>query len=116
MKAVNKKPGLSKADIDRDAILLRAYGKGTDVLIDRKSTPETLPSFPPLSTPCHHYPSTLALELILSQKKHGHIVCSLDTILPLPYLRASTTVSSTSSYRVTCASLLIFAGLKYGEV
>ncbi|PVI08584.1 kinase-like protein [Periconia macrospinosa] len=36
MKAVNKRPGLSKADIDRDAILLRAYGKGTDVLIDRK--------------------------------------------------------------------------------
>jgi ethanolamine kinase len=37
MKAVNKLPGLSKTEIDQDAILLRAYGKGTDVLIDRES-------------------------------------------------------------------------------
>lgn len=37
LKAVNKLPGLSKAEIDEDAILLRAYGKGTDVLIDRES-------------------------------------------------------------------------------
>ncbi|KAH6313760.1 hypothetical protein HBI39_048470 [Parastagonospora nodorum] len=36
LKAVNKLPGLSKAAIDEDAILLRAYGKGTDVLIDRE--------------------------------------------------------------------------------
>ncbi|KAH5334813.1 hypothetical protein HBI42_034930 [Parastagonospora nodorum] len=36
LKAVNKLPGLSKATIDEDAILLRAYGKGTDVLIDRE--------------------------------------------------------------------------------
>ena len=36
LKAVNRRPGLSKADIDREAILLRAYGNGTDVLIDRE--------------------------------------------------------------------------------
>lgn len=36
LKAVNKRPGLSKAEVDEDAILLRAYGKGTDVLIDRE--------------------------------------------------------------------------------
>ncbi|KAF2637111.1 ethanolamine kinase 1 [Massarina eburnea CBS 473.64] len=36
LKAINKLPGLSKTEVDRDAILLRAYGKGTDVLIDRK--------------------------------------------------------------------------------
>ncbi|KAF1951491.1 kinase-like protein [Byssothecium circinans] len=36
MKAINRLPGLSKTELDRDAILLRAYGKGTDVLIDRK--------------------------------------------------------------------------------
>jgi ethanolamine kinase len=36
LKAVNKLPGLSKAEVDEDAILLRAYGKGTDVLIDRE--------------------------------------------------------------------------------
>lgn len=36
LKAVNRRPGLSKAEIDRNAILLRAYGNGTDVLIDRE--------------------------------------------------------------------------------
>src|SRR5690242_3255837 len=37
LKAVNKLPGLSTAEVDEDAILLRAYGKGTDVIIDRES-------------------------------------------------------------------------------
>lgn len=36
LKAINRLPGLSKADIDREAILLRAYGNGTDVIIDRE--------------------------------------------------------------------------------
>lgn len=36
LKAVNRRPGLSKADEDREAVLLRAYGNGTDVLIDRE--------------------------------------------------------------------------------
>ncbi|KAJ2981231.1 hypothetical protein NQ176_g2154 [Zarea fungicola] len=36
LKAVNRRPGLSAAEIDRDAILLRAYGNGTDILIDRE--------------------------------------------------------------------------------
>lgn len=35
LKAVNRRPGLSKDDVDRDAILLRAYGHGTDLIIDR---------------------------------------------------------------------------------
>ncbi|KAJ8125664.1 hypothetical protein O1611_g7973 [Lasiodiplodia mahajangana] len=35
LKAVNRKPGLSKEQIDDEAILLRAYGHGTDVIIDR---------------------------------------------------------------------------------
>jgi ethanolamine kinase len=35
LKAVNRKPGLSKEQVDNEAILLRAYGHGTDVLIDR---------------------------------------------------------------------------------
>lgn len=35
LKAVNKRPGLSKDEIDREAILLRAYGHGTDLIIDR---------------------------------------------------------------------------------
>lgn len=36
LKAVNKSPGLSQEQIDAEAILLRAYGKGTDVIIDRE--------------------------------------------------------------------------------
>ncbi|KAG6026850.1 hypothetical protein E4U41_001152 [Claviceps citrina] len=36
LKAVNRRPGLSKAEVNRDAVLLRAYGNGTDVLIDRE--------------------------------------------------------------------------------
>lgn len=35
LKAINKRPGLSKEEIDNDAVLLRAYGKGTDLIIDR---------------------------------------------------------------------------------
>ncbi|KAJ4295739.1 hypothetical protein N0V88_004441 [Collariella sp. IMI 366227] len=33
--AVNKRPGLTKEQIDSEAILLRAYGHGTDLIIDR---------------------------------------------------------------------------------
>ncbi|KAF2003359.1 ethanolamine kinase-like protein [Amniculicola lignicola CBS 123094] len=36
LKAINKLPGLSSAEIDNESVLLRAYGKGTDVLIDRE--------------------------------------------------------------------------------
>ncbi|AEO65736.1 uncharacterized protein THITE_2113062 [Thermothielavioides terrestris NRRL 8126] len=35
LKAVNKRPGLTKEEVDREAVLLRAYGHGTDVIIDR---------------------------------------------------------------------------------
>lgn len=35
LKAVNKKTGLSKDEVDKEAILLRAYGNGTDLIIDR---------------------------------------------------------------------------------
>lgn len=36
LKAVNNRPGLTDEEIDDDAVLLRAYGKGTDLLIDRE--------------------------------------------------------------------------------
>ena len=35
LKAVNKRPGLSEEEIDNEAVLLRAYGEGTDLIIDR---------------------------------------------------------------------------------
>lgn len=36
-KAIKKRPGYTEHQIDQEAILLRAYGNGTDVLIDRES-------------------------------------------------------------------------------
>lgn len=36
-KAINKLPGRSEEEVERDAVLMRAYGRGTDVLIDRES-------------------------------------------------------------------------------
>jgi ethanolamine kinase len=36
LKAVNRRAGLSKEEVDNDAVLLRAYGNGTQVLIDRQ--------------------------------------------------------------------------------
>lgn len=38
LKAIKKRSGQTQHQIDQDAVLLRAYGKGTDVLIDREST------------------------------------------------------------------------------
>ncbi|KAK5123110.1 hypothetical protein LTR85_003308 [Meristemomyces frigidus] len=35
-KAIKKRPGRTESEIDDEAILIRAYGKGTDVLIDRE--------------------------------------------------------------------------------
>ncbi|KAI9741581.1 MAG: hypothetical protein M1818_004387 [Claussenomyces sp. TS43310] len=35
LKVVNKRPGLSQVELDNDAVLLRAYGEGSDLLIDR---------------------------------------------------------------------------------
>ncbi|KAL2354013.1 kinase-like domain-containing protein [Cryomyces antarcticus] len=36
LKAVKRRPGCSEQQIDQESILLRAYGKGTDILIDRE--------------------------------------------------------------------------------
>jgi ethanolamine kinase len=35
-KAVKRRPGQTKSQVDRDAILLRAYGQGTELLINRE--------------------------------------------------------------------------------
>lgn len=37
LKAVKRRPGYTEEQIDQEAVLLRAYGKGTEVLIDRQS-------------------------------------------------------------------------------
>lgn len=35
LKVLKKRPGLSAEEIDNEAVLLRAYGQGTDLIIDR---------------------------------------------------------------------------------
>jgi len=40
LKVVNRKPELSAEQIDSEAVLLRAYGQGTDVIIDRERETE----------------------------------------------------------------------------
>ncbi|MCJ1226551.1 hypothetical protein MMC12_003203 [Toensbergia leucococca] len=36
LKAVKQRPGYTEEQVDKEAVLLRAYGKGTEVLIDRE--------------------------------------------------------------------------------
>ncbi|TEY68283.1 hypothetical protein BOTCAL_0121g00100 [Botryotinia calthae] len=36
LKVINNRPGLTKEEIDNEAVLLRAYGQGTDLIIDRE--------------------------------------------------------------------------------
>jgi ethanolamine kinase len=36
LKVINKRPNLSAEEVDNEAILLRAYGQGTDLIIDRE--------------------------------------------------------------------------------
>jgi len=36
LKVVNRAPGLSEEEVDNEAVLLRAYGQGTDLIIDRE--------------------------------------------------------------------------------
>ncbi|KAL4786091.1 kinase-like domain-containing protein [Aspergillus varians] len=35
-KAINRKPGLTEQEIDKEAVLMRAYGNHTEILIDRE--------------------------------------------------------------------------------
>ncbi|KAI9372490.1 kinase-like domain-containing protein [Aspergillus egyptiacus] len=35
-KAINRKPGLTEEEIDKEAVLMRAYGNHTEILIDRE--------------------------------------------------------------------------------
>lgn len=38
LKIINRKAGLTEEQIDNEAVLMRAYGNGTEILIDREST------------------------------------------------------------------------------
>ncbi|BAE64081.1 unnamed protein product [Aspergillus oryzae RIB40] len=37
LKIINRKPGLTEEQIDNEAVLMRAYGNHTEILIDRES-------------------------------------------------------------------------------
>lgn len=53
LKIINRKPGLTEEQIDNEAVLMRAYGNGTEILIDREST-KTQGLFLALNPPSHH--------------------------------------------------------------
>jgi hypothetical protein len=97
---VNKLPGLSQADVDEDAILLRAYGKGTDVLIDRESGYCTA-GVTTAANPC--------------QRKHDRTACSPVTASRLRSTPGLRTVSYTNTYQAACARLRTCVGQRCGE-
>lgn len=68
LKAEKRRPGRSQEEIDKDAVLLRAYGEGTDVLIDR----ERMSTFTHLLPTALHILHCLALLILsaLLSKKH----------------------------------------------
>lgn len=102
LKAVNKLPGLSKTEVDEDAILLRAYGKGTDVLIDRES--ECMPRI-----------RAGGLANCQPQRRLGRTRFSRATAshpLSTPGLKM---VSYTSTFKAACVRPPICVGLRYGE-
>jgi hypothetical protein len=102
LKAVNKLPGISKAEIDEDAILLRAYGKGTDVLIDRESM--------------QNFQTQAAnQDLIPAQGRLDHTVFWPAMVSHLPYTLGLRTVSFTSSLRALCVYLPTCVDQKFGE-
>jgi hypothetical protein len=102
LKAVNKLPGISKAEIDEDAILLRAYGKGTDVLIDRESTYN-------IRTQVTHR------DLIPAQRRLDHTVFWPATASPPLYTLGLRTVFFTSTLQALCAHLPTCVDQRFGE-
>jgi len=85
MKAEKRRPGQSQLDIDQNSVLLRAYGEGTDVLIDRE---RKLLSYPcGLTYPDYH-----------TQEKYKPIRYSQIITLRRLFLLDSTMVSCTSSH------------------
>jgi ethanolamine kinase len=62
LKIINRKAGLTDEEIDNDAVLMRAYGNGTEILIDRESMrfpglpPKALSPFAPDSGPMRQTP------------------------------------------------------------
>lgn len=51
LKIINRKAGLTEEQIDNEAVLMRAYGNGTEILIDRESTKPRSICFAPNSFP-----------------------------------------------------------------
>ncbi|KAJ7432867.1 kinase-like domain-containing protein [Mycena latifolia] len=73
---VRKRPRLTKSEIDKDALLLRAYGTGTEILIDRESTSPVTLNF--LNTASHRHCSRFKNGLL-----YGFVigkVCSEDDV------------------------------------
>jgi len=92
---VKRRPGYTEQQVDNDAILLRAYGKGTEVLIDRDSRWTAL-----IAAHRHHF---MYGSLTFQQERQFRILCLLDITLLLRFLLVLTMVLCMSSFRAVCA-------------
>jgi hypothetical protein len=99
---VNNAPGLSQDEVDEDAILLRAYGKGTQVLIDRESAFNVMP-------PLRYLPT-----LTRAQKRHDLTPSWLANASRPRSTPGSRMVFCTSTLRAVHARLPTCAGPMYG--
>jgi len=86
--------------VDNDAILLRAYGKGTEVLIDRDSRWTAL-----IAAHGHNF---MYGYLTFQQERQFRILCLLDINLLLRFLLVLKMVSSMNSSKAVCALPKIF--------
>ncbi|KAJ5243103.1 uncharacterized protein N7469_001430 [Penicillium citrinum] len=80
LKIINRKDGLTDAQIDNDAVLMRAYGNGTEILIDRE-----------------------IILFVFLQEKPPRMLFWPAVASPLPSSPASTMVYSTVSFVVSPA-------------
>ena len=71
MKAEKRRPGQSQLEIDQDSVLLRAYGEGTDVLIDRERKFCLVPHRIILSDCYMLYAGEIQAHSLLASRRHA---------------------------------------------
>lgn len=94
LKAVKRRPGYTEKEIDDEAVLIRAYGKGTDVLIDRERMMRV-------------FSHCSAIETDLVQEKRNHIRYFANTVLPLSYWLGFRMASCTGLFEVRFVTRMI---------
>lgn len=75
LKIINRKSGLTDEQIDNEAVLMRAYGNGTEILIDRESTnfqdlPPNPPNYYPICASAAQCDLLLKVDLVCHRRNH----------------------------------------------